>query len=172
MYKSKGKIIIRGKIWKYGDNVNTDVIFPGKYTYTISDPVEMGKHALEELDPEFPKKVKKGDVIVAGANFGSGSSRDQAPLSIKYAGVGAVIAESFARIFFRNAINVGLPLIIKKEVARIAKTGDEIEIDFGLGKILYKDEVFVFPPFPEKVLEILESGGLIQYTRKRLNIDD
>ena len=101
----------KGKVWKYGDDVNTDVIFPGKYTYTIMEPQEIAKHALEDLDPEFAQKVKPGDVIVAGKNFGCGSSREQAAACLKYAGVQAVIAKSFARIYFRNAINLGLPVI-------------------------------------------------------------
>lgn len=165
-------MIIKGKIWKYGDDVNTDIIFPGKYTYTISDPEEMAKHALEDLDPEFVKKVKKGDVIVAGKNFGCGSSREQAPISIKYAGTGAVIAESFARIFFRNAINIGLPLIQNKDLVKIVKAGDNIEIDFELSNVFYRGEAFTFTPLPKEVLGILESGGLIEYTRKRLNIKE
>ena len=165
-------MVIKGKIWKYGDNINTDIIFPGEYTYTISDPEEMAKHALENLDPEFIKKVKKGDVIVAGKNFGCGSSREQAPISIKYAGVGAIIAESFARIFFRNAINIGLALIQNKDVARIARVGDDIEVDFEGGNIFYQQQVFTFPPLPKEVMGILESGGLIQFTRKRLCIKD
>ncbi|RKX53191.1 MAG: 3-isopropylmalate dehydratase, partial [Thermotoga sp.] len=98
---------VKGKVWKYGDDVNTDVIFPGKYTYTISNPEEMAKHALEDLDPSFVENVKKGDIVVAGKNFGCGSSREQAATCIKYAGIGAIVAKSFSRIFFRNAINQG-----------------------------------------------------------------
>ena len=111
----------KGKVWKYGDDVNTDVIFPGKYTYTITDPQEMAKHALEDLDPKFAKEVKPGDIIVAGSNFGCGSSREQAATCLKYVGVGAVLARSFSRIFFRNAINAGLPL------AQSAEAVDAIE---------------------------------------------
>jgi len=106
---------IKGKVWKYGDDVNTDVIFPGKYTYTITDPKEMALHALEDLDSKFAKEVKKEDIIVAGSNFGCGSSREQAATCLKYAGIGAIVAKSFSRIFFRNAINQGLPLVQCKE---------------------------------------------------------
>jgi len=118
-----------GKVWKYGDDVNTDVIFPGKYTYTVAEPEEMAKHALEDLDPEFAGNVHEGDAIVAGKNFGCGSSREQAASCLKYAGVEAIIAKSFARIFYRNAINFGLPAIVCPEAARTLKAGDSVEID-------------------------------------------
>jgi 3-isopropylmalate/(R)-2-methylmalate dehydratase small subunit len=162
---------IKGKVWKYGDDVNTDVIFPGKYTYTITDPTEMAEHALEDLDPDFVKKVEKGDVIVAGKNFGCGSSREQAATCIKEAGAGAVIATSFARIFFRNAVNQGLPLIESEEAAKALEKGQEIEIDFEAGEIRTKEKTIKFPPLPEAVLGILQAGGLIQYTKKKLGIE-
>lgn len=158
----------KGKIWKYGDNVNTDVIFPGKYTYSISEPEEMAKHALEDLDPDFAKNVKKGDYIVAGRNFGCGSSREQAATCLKYAGVQAVIAKSFARIFFRNAINQGLPVIQSEEAVENTDNREEIEVDLGRGKIKTKKGEFEFLSFPPSVIEILEAGGLIPYTRKKL----
>ncbi|MBU4203085.1 MAG: 3-isopropylmalate dehydratase small subunit [Acidobacteria bacterium] len=151
----------RGRVWKYGDGVNTDVIFPGKYTYSPMEPEEMATHALEDLDPGFTAGVKQGDVIVAGRNFGCGSSREQAAICLKYAGVRAVIAESFARIFYRNAINQGLPAIQCQEAVKALEAGDELEIDFAKGLILSGRGEFPFPPFPESVLKILAAGGLI-----------
>ena len=160
----------QGKVWKYGDNVNTDVIFPGKYTYSVLEPEEMAKHALEDLDPEFSQKVKPGDVIVAGRNFGCGSSREQAATCLKYAGVRAVIACSFARIFFRNAVNQGLPVIQSVEAVGSLETGDSISIDLKKGQIETSKGFFKFAPFPEFVLALLEEGGLIPYTRKKVKI--
>lgn len=158
----------KGRVWKYGDNINTDVIFPGKYTYSILEPEEMVQHALEDLDPDFAKEVKPGDIIVAGKNFGCGSSREQAATCLKYAGVQAVVAKSFARIFFRNAINQGLPVLQSEEAAENIEMGEEIEIDFAKGEIKRKKGIFQFPPFSESVLGILEAGGLIPYTKKKL----
>jgi len=158
----------KGRVWKYGDNVNTDVIFPGKYTYSILDPEEMARHALEDLDPDFAQKVKPGDVIIAGRNFGCGSSREQAATCLKYAGVQAVVAKSFARIFFRNAINQGLPVLQSEEAVDNIENGDEIEIDITLGKVKTARGDFSFPPFSESVMGILEAGGLIPYTKKKL----
>jgi len=160
----------KGKVWKYGDDVNTDVIFPGKYTYTLMEPQEMAKHALEDLDPEFAQKVKPGDVIGAGKNFGCGSSREQAAACLKYAGVQAVIAKSFARIYFRNAINLGLPVLQSEEASDSLMMGDEVEIDFGGGRILAGGMIYKFPPLPDSVMGILEAGGLIEYTKKKLQI--
>ncbi len=160
--------IIKGRVWKYGDDINTDVIFPGKYTYTIMSPEEMAKHALEDLDPDFAKKVKPGDVIVAGKNFGMGSSREQAAICLVAAGVGAVIARSFARIFYRNAINNGLLAIVSSEASDALETGDEVEIDVEKGEIRSSKGVFKFPPFPKSVMEIFEDGGLIPHTIKKL----
>ena len=158
----------KGRVWKYGDDVNTDVIFPGKYTYSILEPEEMVRHALEDLDPDFAQKVKPGDVIVAGRNFGYGSSREQAATCLKYSGVQAVIARSFARIFFRNAINQGLPVLQSEEAVDSIENGEEIEINFASGEIRTEKGVFAFSPFPESVLGILKEGGLIPYTRKKL----
>ncbi len=160
--------IIRGRVFKYGDDINTDVIFPGKYTYSITDPAEMAKHALEDLDPEFAKKAKPGDVIVAGKNFGMGSSREQAAQCLVALGIGAVIAKSFARIFFRNAINNGLLAIQSEEASRALETGDEIEIDVEKGEIRSAKGTFSFPPLPPSVLEIFEAGGLIPYIREKI----
>jgi len=160
----------RGKVWKYGDDVNTDVIYAGKYTYQQLKPEEMAARALEDLDPAFAKSVKPGDVIVARKNFGCGSSREQAAACLRAAGVQAVVAESFARIYFRNAINLGLPVLQCAEAVGQLKPGDEVEIDFAGGQILSGGRVFTFPPLPESVIGILEAGGLLEWTKKKLNI--
>lgn len=160
----------KGKVWKYGDDINTDIIFPGKYTYTISSPEEMAEHALEDLEPEFVKNVREGDFIVAGKNFGCGSSREQAAICLKYAGIRAVIAESFARIFFRNAINLGLLVVQCKEAVEMLEKDDLIDMDFENGIIKSQKGNFKFPPLPDAVLGIIDSGGLIEYTQKRLGI--
>jgi len=162
--------MIKGRVWKYGDDINTDVIFPGKYTYSVLDPDEMAEHALEDLDPEFVKKVKKGDILTVGKNFGCGSSREQAATCLKYAGVQAIIAESFARIFFRNAINQGLPVVVSVEAVENIEQGEEIEIDFERGKIKTPRGEFGFPLLPDSVLGILDAGGLIPYTKKKLKM--
>ncbi|MGD9405787.1 MAG: 3-isopropylmalate dehydratase, partial [Anaerolineae bacterium] len=125
---------IAGRVWKYGDDVNTDVIFPGKYTYSISDRKEMAEHALEDLDPDFVENVQPGDIIVAGKNWGCGSSREQAVIALKEAGVGAIVARSFARIYFRNCINEGLPIVTCDAVDSV-EPGDEITIDFASGTV-------------------------------------
>jgi 3-isopropylmalate/(R)-2-methylmalate dehydratase small subunit len=158
----------KGRVFKFGDDINTDVIFPGKYTYTVSEPGEMAAHAMETIDPGFPKKVKPGDVVVAGTNFGCGSSREQAVLCLKYAGISGIIAASFARIYFRNAINAGLPAIQLPELAAVAESGDEIEIDLGSGLVRCRERGFEFPPYPEKVRRIIEAGGLVEYVRAKL----
>jgi 3-isopropylmalate/(R)-2-methylmalate dehydratase small subunit len=159
---------IKGKVFKYGDDINTDVIFPGKYTYTVTDRAEMGKHALEDLDPTFVEKVKPGDVIVAGSNFGCGSSREQAATCIVVNKVGAVVAESFARLFFRNAINEGLPVIELKDAAKLIEDGEEIEIDLENGKLKVKSGEYSFPALPPEVMGIVEAGGLLPYAKKQL----
>jgi len=161
---------VTGTAIKFGDNVDTDVILPGKYLVLI-DPKDLAKHALEGLDPAFPEKAKKGVIIVGGKNFGCGSSREQAPLALKYAGVKCVIAESFARIFFRNAINIGLPVIECKEISAAVDAGDELVVDFDAGTITNLSkrkslQVVKLPPF---IQEILSDGGLIENLRKRSN---
>jgi 3-isopropylmalate/(R)-2-methylmalate dehydratase small subunit len=158
----------KGRVWKYGDNINTDVIYPGRYTYQILSAADMAKHALEDLDPSFAGRVKPGDVIVAGTNFGCGSSREQAAACLKFAGVQAVVAKSFARIYFRNAINLGLPVIQSAEASDALQPGDEIAVDFARGEIVSSRGTFRFPALPATVLGILEAGGLIEYTKKRL----
>ncbi|MCX7680570.1 MAG: 3-isopropylmalate dehydratase small subunit [Anaerolineae bacterium] len=162
---------LSGTVWKYGDDINTDVIFPGKYTYTITDPVEMGEHALEDLDPNFRLLVQPGDVIVAGKNFGCGSSREQAVLCLLARQVGAIIAKSFARIYYRNCINNALPAIICPEAAEALEHGDRVEIHLEAGEIRSSTGVFTFPPLPETIMAIFEAGGLIPYTRRKLGIE-
>lgn len=156
---------ISGRVWKFGDNVDTDVIIPGKYLRT-TDMSVFASHVMEGIDPEFPKKVKAGDIIVAGKNFGCGSSREQAPLALKYAGVACIVAESFARIFFRNAINVGLPII---EATIECKDGDIIEIDLEKGTVKKEDKTYSATKLPDFLREILSDGGLVEH-RKKVNI--
>ena len=161
---------ITGRVWKYGDDVNTDVIFPGKYTYSISDPAEMAEHALEDLDPSFAENAQPGDIIVAGKNWGCGSSREQAVTCLKEAGVGAIVARSFARIYFRNCINKALPIAICDAVEGV-ETGDEITIDFSSGSVTTPQGEYSFPPLSPEVVEILEAGGLIPYVREQLHVE-
>lgn len=161
--------MIRGAVHKYGANIDTDVIIPTRYA-SISDPSELGKHCMESIDPDFAKKAHIGDVIVATTNFGCGSSREIAPLSIKGAGISAVIAKSFARIFFRNAINIGLPLLECAEAVDKTEAGDLLQIDLSSGEIrnLTKDMVFSAIPYPDFIRELISAGGLIQYARRKL----
>jgi 3-isopropylmalate/(R)-2-methylmalate dehydratase small subunit len=161
---------IKGSAIKFGNNVDTDVILPGKYLILV-DPNELAKHALESLDPTFPEKAKKGIILVGGKNFGCGSSREQAPLALKYAGVKCVLAESFARIFFRNAINIGLPVIECKGISNAVETGDELDVDFEAGKIenISKGKKFQVDKLPPFIIEILVDGGLIENLRRRIN---
>lgn len=161
-------MIIKGRVWKLGDDVNTDVIFPGKYCYTIHDPREMAGHALEGLIPEFARQVQPNDIIVAGKNFGCGSSREQAATCLKFAKVGAVVASSFARIFFRNAINMGLPLVRCAGVADAVSDHEVLRIDFARGELSCEGGSFRFAPLPDFVLNILNDGGLIPHTQKML----
>lgn len=161
--------VITGRIWKYGDDVNTDVIFPGKYTYSISDRKEMAEHALEDLDPDFVKKVQPGDIIVAGKNWGCGSSREQAVIALKEAGVGAIVARSFARIYFRNCINEGLPIVTCDAVDSV-ESGDEITIDFASGTVTTPGGAYTFPPLAPSVMEILDAGGLVPHVKKKLGL--
>lgn len=153
---------ITGKVWKFGDNVDTDIIIPGKYLRTTDMSIFVA-HVMEGIDPQFSKKVQKGDVIVAGENFGCGSSREQAPLALKYAGVACVVAGSFARIFFRNAINVGLPII---EAKIDCKEGDTIEIDLGNGIIMNEGVDYTVTKLPDFLQEILTDGGLVGHRKK------
>jgi len=160
---------LKGKVFKYGADVNTDVIIPARYL-NVSDPDELAKHCMEDIDGEFLKKVKPGDIIMATTNFGCGSSREHAPLAIKAAGVSCVIAESFARIFFRNAINIGLPLLECAEAVKNTDAGDILEVDLAKGKIrnITKGKTFTAKPYPEFMAELIAAGGLIEYTKERL----
>ena len=154
----------RGHVFKYGDNVDTDVIIPARYLNSF-DPQELASHAMADIDPEFAKKVQAGDLIVAKKNFGCGSSREHAPLAIKAAGVSCVIAETFARIFYRNAINIGLPIVECPEAAKGIEDGDEVEVDFDSGVITNKTKGTTFQgqAFPEFMQKIIKAEGLVNY---------
>jgi 3-isopropylmalate/(R)-2-methylmalate dehydratase small subunit len=160
---------LRGRAHKYGANVDTDVIIPARYLNT-PDPDAWVPHCMEDIDADFATRVKPGDIIVATTNFGCGSSREQAPRAIKASGVSCVIASSFARIFFRNAINIGLPVLECDEAARSTDSGDELEVDLASGKIvnLTKGMTFRAKPYPEFMLRITQKGGLVNYSRERL----
>lgn len=160
---------LRGRVWKYGPDVNTDVIIPGRYCH-ITEPAELAKYCMADLDPEYVNKMTPGDIIVAGPNFGCGSSREVAPLSIKATGTAAVVAPSFARIFYRNAINIGFPIFESKEAYERINEGDEVEINSDAGEIhdLTTDETFTSAAFPEFVQQIMAKGGLSRYAEERL----
>ncbi len=159
---------MRGKVWKFGDNVDTDLIIAARYLNT-SEPSELAKHVMEDADPEFVSKMEPGDIIVAGENFGCGSSREHAPIALKAAGIAAVIAPTFARIFYRNAFNMGLPIFELPEAAEINE-GDIVRIDMEKGEVI--DETtgksYKFVPIPEFMQELVDAGGLIQYAKKEL----
>lgn len=161
-------MILKGKAIKYGNDINTDVIIPGRYLNFVK-PEELAPHAMENLDPDFFKKFTKGDVIVAGQNFGCGSSREQAAMCLKYAGVGAIVAKSFARIFYRNAINQGLPVIESSEAVDAIENKDELSIDFdkGLIKNVTKNLRFTMQPVPEFLQEIITAGGLVPWLHEK-----
>ncbi len=161
---------LQGKVHKYGDDVNTDVIIPGRYCH-ITDETELAKHALADLDAEFAAKVRKGDILVGGSNFGCGSSREVAPLAIKAAGISCVIASNFARIFYRNAINIGLPILECPAAVDGCEAGDEMEVDLATGAIrnVTKDASYEATPFPDFVRKIIDQGGLMNYVRNRIN---
>lgn len=158
----------QGTAWKYGDDINTDVIIPARYLNT-SEAKELARHCLEDLDAAFVKKMRPGDIIVAGSNFGCGSSREHAPLAIKAAGISCVIARSFARIFYRNAINIGLPILEAGEAAERIQDGDRVEVDLEKGEIrnLTRGEIYHARPFPDFMRELIAAGGLINYVRER-----
>ena len=160
---------IKGRVWKFGANVDTDVIIPVRYLSSI-DPAELGKHCLEGLDPDFAKNVQPGDIIVAAENFGCGSSREHAPVAIQGVGVSGIIAATFARIFFRNALNIGLPIVESAEAAQRIKAGDTVEVDLTTGQIinLTQGETYQAEPFPPFVQELVVSGGLVPYVARRL----
>jgi 3-isopropylmalate/(R)-2-methylmalate dehydratase small subunit len=157
----------RGKAWRFGDDVNTDVIISGKYKLSITDLDQLSKHAMEAIMPDFAEKIQKGDYVVAGKNFGCGSSREQAPLVLQHLGVAAVVARSFARIFYRNALNIGLPAVECEQADRI-QGGDLLEVDLvkGTVKNISKGESYDVKPLPPQLREILSEGGLVSYVKK------
>jgi len=160
---------ISGRVHKFGADIDTDAIIPARYLNTF-DPQELAKHCMEDADADFPKKVKKGDIIVADKNFGCGSSREHAPIAIKGAGVSCVIAKSFARIFYRNCINIGLPILECPQAVDAIGEGDEVEVDFETGKIknLSTNEEYRAVPFPGFMQDIMDKGGLINYVKSKV----
>ncbi len=156
------------KIWRYNDNIDTDMLFPGKYVYTCSIAEEIISHLLEDLDPSFSKNVKEGDIIIAGKNFGCGSSREQPVIGFKAVGIKAIVAESFARIFYRAAINQGLILIVCPEAVNAYKKDSRFTLDLDAGRITIDGETYTFPKLPEEILAIRKANGLLAYTRKKL----
>jgi len=161
--------MLKGKVHKYGADVNTDVIIPARYL-NIYDAVELAKHCMEDIDEDFLKRVEPGDIMMATTNFGCGSSREHAPMAIKAAGISCVIARSFARIFFRNSINIGLPLLECEEAVDNTEAGDILEVNLSSGEIknITRGLTFTASPYPDFMAEIIASGGLIEYTKKRL----
>ena len=162
---------MKGKCWKFGNNINTDEIIPARYLNT-TDTKELASHCMEDADLDFMKKAKPNDVIVAGENFGCGSSREHAPIAIKAAGMSCVVAKSFARIFFRNAINIGLLIFECPEAVEQIKEGDEIEVNLATGEILNNTSKkrFKFEPFPQEMQEIIKSGGLMNFVKRKMNV--
>jgi len=161
--------MLKGKVHKYGADVNTDVIIPARYL-NISEPAELAKHCMEDIDKDFLNSVEPGDIIVATTNFGCGSSREHAPLAIKAAGISCIIAKSFARIFFRNAINIGLPLLECEEAVDKTEAGDLLKVELSTGKIknLTRGMEFTAKPYPDFMAELISAGGLIEYTKRRV----
>jgi len=161
--------MLKGKVHKYGSDVNTDEIIPARYLY-LSEPDELAEHCMEDIDGEFLSRVEPGDIMVATTNFGCGSSREHAPIALKAAGISCVIAKSFARIFFRNAINIGLPLLESAEAVDNIKSGDVVEVDLSSGSITNtrNGKVFTAKPYPAFMGELIAAGGLIEHTRKRI----
>jgi 3-isopropylmalate/(R)-2-methylmalate dehydratase small subunit len=164
-----GTMLLKGRVWKFGDDVDTDAIIPARYLNT-SDPSELARHVMEDADKEFPTKVRKGDVIVGGKNFGCGSSREHAPIAIKASGVNAVVAKSFARIFYRNAFNIGLPIFESPEASGGIREGDSVEIDGDKGIIrnLTQGTEYTAKAIPQFMQELINAGGLIEWTKKKL----
>lgn len=163
----------KGKVFKYGDNVDTDVIIPARYLNT-SDPKELASHCMEDIDGDFIKNVKQGDILVAGRNFGCGSSREHAPISIKASGISCVIASTFARIFYRNAINIGLPILECEAAVKGMEAGDEAEVDFDAGIIrnITRETVFKAQAFPEFMKKIMAADGLVNYLKSKSAAED
>lgn len=159
---------LEGRVWKFGSDIDTDLIIPARYL-NQSDPKELAKHVMEDERPSFSKEVKKGDILLAGKNFGCGSSREHAPLALKAAGISCIIAKSFARIFFRNAFNIGLPLLESQEAPEVIEEGDRVRVDLSKGEIydLTKKKRFLSKPIPPFMQELLRDGGLIPHLRKK-----
>ncbi len=162
-------MLIKGRTWRFGADIDTDAIIPARYLNT-SDPEELARHVMEDAEPGFPEKVKPGDIIVAEKNFGCGSSREHAPIAIKAAGIQAVVAKSFARIFYRNAFNIGLPIFESSEASEKIREGDEIEIDADSGLIgnLTRNEKYQAKPIPSFMQELINAGGLVEWTRRKI----
>lgn len=160
---------LRGRVHKYGANVDTDAIIPARYL-NLSEAEELAQHCMEDFDSEFLARVEPGDIIVVDTNFGCGSSREHAPLAIKAAGISCVIAKSFARIFFRNAINIGLPLLECSEAVDSTEAGDILEVDLTTGQVtnVTRGKTFVAEPYPDFMMSIINAGGLVEYTRRKL----
>lgn len=162
-------MLIRGRVWKFGNDIDTDAIIPARYLNT-SDPKELARHVMEDADKSFAGRVNTGDLIVAGKNFGCGSSREHAPIAIKAAGIQAVVARDFARIFYRNAFNIGLPIFASPEASEKVREGDEVEVDADRGIIrnITKKEEYKANPIPPFMQELIDSGGLIEWTKRKL----
>lgn len=162
-------MILRGRVWKYGDNIDTDAIVPARYLNTTSEQ-ELASHCMEDWDPTFVKGVQPGDIVVAGKNFGCGSSREHAPVALKASGIACVVAENFARIFFRNSLNIGLPILECPEAAQATEAGHILEIDLGTGRIfdVNTGSTYQATPYPDFMLALIEAGGLVEYTRRKL----
>jgi 3-isopropylmalate/(R)-2-methylmalate dehydratase small subunit len=161
--------MLKGKVHKYGANVDTDAIIPARYL-NVSDPAELAKHCMEDIDQDFVRRVKRGDIMMATTNFGCGSSREHAPIAIKAAGISCIIAKSFARIFFRNAINIGLPLLECDQAVDETEAGNNLEVDLSNGRIknLTNGMEFKAKAYPDFMGELIAAGGLVEYTKKRL----
>ena len=164
-------MLLRGRVWKFGNDIDTDAIIPARYLNT-SDPKELAKHLMENADKEFPIKVKTGDILVAGKNFGCGSSREHAPIAIKAAGLQAVIAKNFARIFYRNAFNIGLPIFESADASEKIQETDEVEInaDEGIIRNLRTNEAYRANPIPPFMRELIDAGGLIEWTKRKIKV--
>ncbi len=160
--------MLTGKVWKYGDDVNTDLIFPGRYTYVLMDEAEMSSHALEDLDPEFLTDGKPGDILVAGKNWGCGSAREQAVKALKARGVAAIVADSFARIYFRNALNEGLPVIVCPNAVKAAETGGTMTVDLLKHTVQVNGKTYTFGEYNPYIQHMVECGGLLPYVRAKL----
>lgn len=160
---------LEGRVWKFGSDIDTDAIIPARYL-NQSDPKELAKHVMEDERPSFSREVKRGDILLAGRNFGCGSSREHAPLALKAAGISCIIAKSFARIFFRNAFNIGLPLLESQEAPEVIEEGDRVRVDLSKGEIydLTKKKRFLSKPIPPFMQELLRDGGLIPHLRKKM----